>query len=283
MTAKASSTAAAGFGLSNTGKQRNNNEDQFLIADLGKFLTIRQTTLNAAEQEFIGTNRNARLLMVADGLGGMAGGDVASSLAVRVLTLTAVRLLDWMDPRGEAHTDEIKAELVGAFRKARERLIQSTGKHPEREGMGTTLTTAYLFDERMTVVHVGDSRCYLWRAGAVSRLTTDHTVAERLHEDGAISASAAQRSPFRNVLWNLVASKPDGGGSQLDPEVKTVPVARGDRILLCTDGLTKHVDDVRIAAILGTTDTPDAAAHGLVADALAGGGSDNVTVAVAYV
>jgi protein phosphatase len=148
---------------------------------------------------------------------------------------------------------------------------------PERKGMGTTLTMAYLIWPRMYLVHVGDSRCYLFRDGTLRQLTRDHTVAEMCAEQGEMEAEEAESSRLSNVLWNFVG----GDSDDLSPEVHRAELRRNDSLLLCTDGLTKCVEDAQIAERLAGGEPSDVVCQQLVSDAINEGAPDNTTVVVA--
>jgi len=194
-----------------------------------------------------------RVVMVADGLGGHPGGDVASGLAVRV----AHAAVTDRAPRDEA---EPGAALGAALRAAHDAVLEGAAQDVSRRGMGTTAVLAYLCedDRRLWVAHVGDSRAYLFRAGGLRRLTSDHTIGGRL---GGLAQAL-------------------GTPGAVTPDVVDVDLEPGDRILLCTDGLTDMVDDHGIAARLGSGEPPQRITDLLVEDALANGGIDNVTVIV---
>jgi protein phosphatase len=167
---------------------------------------------------------------------------------------------------------DIRAELDHALAIG-DSEVQSAGVERAMPGMGTTLTLAYVAFPRLYVSHVGDSRCYLFRNNALSRLTTDHTLAEQLRQSGR----PAGVSQWDHVLWNALG----GGEAGVKPEIHRVILEPGDAILLSSDGLTKHVPDETIAALLGQMSDATTACRQLVDAANAGGGSDNVTVVVA--
>lgn len=144
------------------------------------------------------------------------------------------------------------------------------------QGMGTTMTLGLLSGDRMYLGHAGDSRAYLLRQGILLRLTEDHSVAGELERAGAIDKAAADAHPLRHVVTNFIG----GGKRGVTPDISEIPVAIGDRFLLCTDGLTDLVSDEEIADILKTEIHPETAAGRLVALALAAGGTDNVTALV---
>jgi protein phosphatase len=141
--------------------------------------------------------------------------------------------------------------------------------------MGTTLTMAFIAWPVLYVAHVGDSRCYLFRSGTLSRLTTDHTVAQQMLDEGIRTADP--ESQWHHVLWNSL-----GGSEQIPkPEIAKLELAPGDTVLLCSDGLTKHIGDDEIAATLGAHQTSAALCARLIERANAEGGTDNVTVVIA--
>ena len=207
------------------------------------------------------------LYVVADGLGGHAAGEVASRMVVE--RLQEISLAEGVDPEAAG------AQLAEAVRDANRRIHTSATEVPEHSGMGTTVTAAVAVGETLCFAHVGDSRGYLYRGGELQHVTDDHTPVQRAVRAGVISAEEALRHPSRHVLAQAV-------GLDVDVEVDTptVDLQSGDRILLCTDGLTDPVPDQEIARLLERFDTPDAAVDGLIRQALAGGGPDNVTLIV---
>jgi len=208
-----------------------------------------------------------RLLVVADGMGGHVGGDVASSVAVATLA----SLDD--DPPGADLLDR----LGTAVRSANETLREMVAVDPALEGMGTTVTALLRAGSRLGVVHVGDSRAYLLREGELVQVTHDHTFVQRLVDEGRITAEEATQHPQRSLLIRAL----DGRGDvELDLSVREARA--GDRYLLCSDGLSGVVSEQTIRDTLGEGD-PDTAADALVQLALRGGGPDNITVVVADV
>jgi PPM family protein phosphatase len=169
-------------------------------------------------------------------------------------------------------------ELCEALRTTDRWLEEAAGRQPELQGMGTTLTMAYVTGRALYVAHAGDSRCYRWRDGRFEQLTQDHTVVARLLSEGAITAEEAARHSLRNVVMNAV-----GGGTRgVEPEVHKHAINPGDRLLLCTDGLTKMLSDNQIAAVLGGPGSPAGKSQLLVDEANRRGGDDNITVVIAH-
>ncbi|MPZ95131.1 MAG: serine/threonine-protein phosphatase [Propionibacteriales bacterium] len=203
-------------------------------------------------------------LIVADGVGGAASGDLASAVTVQTM-----RRLD-NEPAGN-----MLEALVGAFHRANVRLGEIIDDDPRVEGMGTTVT-AMLFDgEQVGLAHLGDSRAYLLRDGELSQLTHDHTFVQTLVDDGRISAEEARTHPHRNLIMKVLDGRQDN-----EPDLSMHTVTAGDRLLLCSDGLPGFVDDDAIKQILADG-SPDSVSIALVQAALDANSSDNITVVVA--
>lgn len=203
-----------------------------------------------------------RVLAVADGMGGANAGEVASRLAVETV-------------RAMAGVADPAAALGEAVRCANAAVHGLATSAPDLRGMGTTLTAVALDEEGATVVHVGDSRLYRLRAGAIERLTRDHTMAEGLRDAGGDAATRSVSRPLASVLLRAV-----GAEAHVTADVATHDVQPSDVLLLCTDGLTKHLLDEEIAGILAAASGVDEAVRALVAATLARGASDNVGVVV---
>ncbi|MBM9468479.1 PP2C family protein-serine/threonine phosphatase [Nakamurella leprariae] len=208
-----------------------------------------------------------RLLVVADGMGGHAAGDMASRLVV-----TAFTPLD----REEPGTNLLRG-LAGAVRHGNAAIADVVESNPELDGMGTTVTAVLFAGDRLGMAHVGDSRAYLYRNGVLHQLTHDDTFVQSLIDDGRISAEEAVHHPQRSLLLRAL------NGTDLDPSLTIRDVSEGDRYLLCSDGLPAVVSPEAIAEALGSGRDPDDTADALVQLALAGGGPDNVSVIVADV
>jgi PPM family protein phosphatase len=210
------------------------------------------------------------LLVIADGVGGSARGDVASATAVEV-----IRKLD--EPPGEEMQSDMLGGLAGAIHRSHDRIAGLVAENPEIEGTSTTVT-AVIFDGTLIGVgHVGDSRGYLLRDGTLSQLTTDHTFVQSLIDEGRITEDEARVHPHRNLILRAV-----DGVHEPEPDVFTLQVAPGDRIMLCSDGCSGVLSDDDLASILGDG-TPDHAAVSLISASLEAGSSDNVTVVIADV
>ncbi|MFB8387655.1 PP2C family protein-serine/threonine phosphatase [Microbacterium sp. NPDC055910] len=225
--------------ISHTGKVRSNNQDS----------------------GYAGPN----LFVVADGMGGHAGGDVASSLAVA--RLEAVDQPFTSPPEAEEALREAIADTAVE-------LIDTVHVRPELAGMGTTVSALVMVDDYAVIAHIGDSRIYLYRDGALTQITTDHTFVQRLVDSGRITPEEARYHPRRSVLMRVL------GDMATEPEIDTfvMPTLPGDRWLLCSDGLSGVVDDAHLAKVLGLGHAPGRTADQLLKQALDGGAPDNVTI-----
>jgi len=210
------------------------------------------------------------LLVVADGMGGHAGGDVASSVAI-----AALAPLD-----GESHgPDDALGELERALEAARDEIVARTEAEPDLAGMGTTVTAILRAGNKLAMVHLGDSRGYLLRDGALTQVTTDHTFVQHLVNTGKITPEEAEHHPQRSVVMRVLGDfDPD-----VAPDLSVREARPGDRWLLCSDGLSGFVSGDTIADTLRDVADVDACADRLVQLALRAGGGDNVTVIVADV
>jgi serine/threonine protein phosphatase PrpC len=197
---------------------------------------------------------------VADGMGGARGGAVASSLAL---------------DKVEELFHSGKGSLGELIRSANRAVFERSVSDSKVSGMGTTLTAATVDERGAHLGHVGDSRAYLLRAGSLRQLTDDHTLVNRMVKAGEITTQEAGIHPHRNVLTRSVGTEPE-----VDVDEKDIPLIDGDRLLLCSDGLTGMVTEPQIQAILETTPDPQEAAGRLIKAANRAGGIDNITVVV---
>jgi protein phosphatase len=208
---------------------------------------------------------NPPLLAVADGLGGHLAGEVASSIAVETLLADAPRSAD------------AKA-LARAVRTANAAVIEAADSGRGRFGMGTTLTAAMIDGTRIVLAHVGDSRAYLLHFGALAQVTHDHSMVADMVRNGTLTAEEARVHPNRSVITRALGSDPN-----LLVDTYEIEAAPGDRLLLCSDGLTGMVDDPEIERILSTATSAEEAVDRLIEGARDAGGQDNITVVVAQI
>ena len=263
-------------GLSDIGRARPENEDQFLIADLRTSLDIQSTSLPGEEHHLVFGGATGQLLMVADGMGGHAAGREAAAIAVNTVVDHILHNTHWCDLLS-ADDSEMMKVLESALSECGDRVHAEADRRPAQQGMGTTLTVAYIRWPKLHVVHVGDSRCYLLRESKLKQLTTDHTLAEKMLAGGTLTVQQAAHTRLRHVLWNSI-----GGNSRgFKPDFHSVRLEPHDQIMLCTDGLTGHVSDARIAEVLAQQATSEGACRQLIDEANEAGGKDNITIVVA--
>jgi serine/threonine protein phosphatase PrpC len=207
------------------------------------------------------------LYVVADGMGGHAGGDVASAIAVQHLYA-----LDHPYDSVEAAREELFRSILSAG----EELTQAVVEHPELTGMGTTVSAMIRVKSSMVIGHIGDSRIYRLREGVLEQITADHTFVQRLVDSGRITAEEAAVHPRRSVLMRVL------GDVDADPDIDThvIDTQPGDKWLLCSDGLSGYVSERDIAETLLTVDDPELACHKLITQSLSEGAPDNVTVVI---
>lgn len=233
-------------GETDTGRKRRNNEDSWLADD------------------------ELALYVVADGIGGQSGGEVASRMAVESLRES---LLGAERGGTEGQADEA-GKLTAGFRAANTRIVTTARGNPDLEGMGTTMTALQVRGATAHVAHMGDSRAYLLRDGSLSQVTDDHGLVAEQVRAGVVTPEQARRSPYRHIITRAL-----GIGLELQVDVRVIEARPADVFLLCTDGLTEMVEDHVIERILDRM-PPDRAARELVAAANANGGVDNITVVV---
>ncbi len=211
------------------------------------------------------------LFLVADGMGGHAGGDVASSLATQAVTAVA-------DERFES-IEIAQQRLVESVKNSAAELIEAVREHPDLSGMGTTVSALLRHNNQVVIAHIGDSRIYRLRGGALEQITTDHTFVQKLVETGRITPEEALVHPRRNVLMRVLG---DVAGS-VDVDTAVLDTQPGDRWMLCSDGLCGYVSENAIANILKSEPDAAKAASKLIDLALERGAPDNVTVVIAGV
>ena len=208
-------------------------------------------------------------MLVCDGMGGAAAGDLAARIAAEAIRQQLVGA-------GPAVTEHPNESLKSAVFGANGAVLAQAKAQPEARGMGTTCTAAIVLPDRLFVAQVGDSRAYLLRDGRLQRLTRDQTMADQLLESGALRPDQLDSFPYRHVLTQAVGTQ-----AAIEPITSEARLRRGDRILLCSDGLHGPVPDQKIARILGADADINSVTHALIQAALAAGGPDNVTVVVA--
>jgi protein phosphatase len=261
------------FGMTHPGLVRRENQDHYLVSTLHKTARVRATSLPNPELFELPSQRLASFGMVADGVGGHEGGETASRAAIESITEYVKETMNAFYSADENDS----AAFFAALQEAAELCHRNVIERADASGQPTAATTLTLYVAvwpALYIMHVGDSRLYRYRAGALDQLTRDQTMAQDLVDSGALPKEAAAQSPLSHVLTSAM------GASESTPDVTRADLERGDALLLCTDGLTKHVSDERITERMRTMTSAEQVVRALVDDALAGGGTDNVTVLV---
>jgi protein phosphatase len=209
---------------------------------------------------------SSRIIVLADGMGGMAAGELASSVTVQTVRSVDVKL--------EADVLEV---LAGAVQRANDQLGDIIAADPSLEGMGTTLTAIMTDGERVALVHVGDSRAYRLRDGQLQQISRDHTFVQSLVDEGRITPAEARVHPHRSVLIRALDGRQD-----MEPDLSIIDAVAGDRLMVCSDGVTDYLRDDQIRELL-SAETIDMAAVDLVRSALEAGSADNVSCVIADV
>src|SRR5687767_13850327 len=223
------------FGVTDTGKVRTTNEDQFLIAELTKAMRVWQTSLPEPKLQ-VGEER-AHLFLVADGMGGHQAGERASALAVAAIEQFTLNTFKWFLGSSGTEAQKVLVQFQAAIRQADARLLEESAEHPELSGMGTTVTMAFHLGAQLCVVHVGDSRAYLYRDQELHQLTEDHTVVADMVRSGALRQDQVAGHQLRHTITNVVGGLEPG----VKVEARALEVRQGDRLLLRSDGLTEMV------------------------------------------
>jgi protein phosphatase len=262
------------FGLTDQGRRRSNNEDQFLVAILDKSLKVLHTSLPQPRVRH--SSDHSYLFVVADGMGGEAAGEVASALALSSVEEYTLDALKWF-ARCEPRDDEVVSEFREAIRRAHLRVCDQSHERPEQRGMATTLTLAHSVNDTLFVAHVGDSRAYLYREGNLHQLTRDHTLVEDLVRGGAVKVEQAALHPFRHIVTSSVG----GSSQQVRIDLHRLQLQAGDTLLLCSDGLTEMVNPQEIRQVLRGDGNPELWCQELIKCANEAGGKDNITVVIA--
>ena len=260
---------------SDRGRVRANNEDRFLVLRGDRTTTPISTNIDADELKFVPA-QTIWALAVADGMGGHAAGEVASTLALTLTLQYAQQGSRWYVDIGEREAREIVARVESILAAVDRDIAKQAQGKSALAGMGTTLTVAVVRGDRLFVYHIGDSRAYLLRKGHLVRITRDQTVAQQLADSGLISDGLVASHSARHLLTQAM------GRGDVEVEVHHFPLEHGDRLVLSTDGLTDGVDDSQIEQVCRENDCEPACLE-LIERALAAGGRDNITVVVADV
>lgn len=249
------------------GKKRDQNEDNYLLMNFNSC-----EKLESNNQMIASTAKNGVLLMVTDGMGGAAAGDVASKLVRE--TLFTWFLKHWCKP--DVDVEELPTVLQGSIKEANRQVYRSALKNSKYSGMGATITAAIIIDNQIFIAQVGDSRCYLKRSGEFHQVTRDQSLVGKLVESGNLTPEEARNHVAKNVILQAI-----GVSEKVEVGFYELSLKSGDVILLCSDGLTDMVEDEEIEFIIANGDNLVASANDLVSEANSAGGKDNITVVLA--
>jgi serine/threonine protein phosphatase PrpC len=262
------------YGVTHPGKVRTENQDHFLICSLRKQVDIRMTSLPEAERLMADPERLAFVAMVADGVGGGAKGAEASRIALEaVIQYVTNSMQSYYAANRQDEGKLIHAIEEGALQ-CHEELIRRGQEDPDYRGMATTLTLYLGVWPKSYMLQVGDSRCYILRSGELTQITRDQTMAQELIDLGVITRTDAASTRLKNSLSSSL------GGRQTEPVVTRFDMNWDTVVLLCSDGLTRHVSDDQIRERLRAMTSAQQVCEALLQDALEAGGSDNITIIV---
>jgi serine/threonine protein phosphatase PrpC len=240
------------YGLTHVGRQRQHNEDSYLVAD------------------------EAKLFLVADGMGGHAAGEIASRIAVDSISEIILHTKEDDGTWPHAYDEHFKRStnrLMAAVRLANTRVLEAMRKDARLRGMGTTVVACLADGETMSVAHVGDSRAYMIRNNQLQRITNDHSWVFEQVQAGMLTEAEAEKHPLRNVITRAL-----GGALQVTPDASEIEVKEGDLFLLCSDGLTGMVPEEEILKLVTQSNGDlEKACQKLIEEANERGGLDNVT------
>ena len=262
------------WGLTHPGLVREKNEDHFFLGSLSRGVVVDATSISSDPATVVTPERLASFAMVADGVGKGGGGEEASRSAVQALVQHVssgfhdAYLAESTDPQAFPRL------LEGAALACHEHLQARSREERASKGFATTLTLFLGLWPHAYVLQLGDSRCYVFRGGKLTQISRDQTMAQDLIDAGVLTQQAAQASKWADVLSSAI------GGSEAEPVVSKIVRQWGTVVLLCSDGLTKHVSDERIAERLGSLTTCRQACEDLLQDALDDGGTDNITIII---
>lgn len=262
---------------SHPGRVRKRNEDHFVFGRFGRFVEIGGTNL-PEDSPVVRREEAAFYALVADGMGGRAGGDEASRRAIELAYLLQLARRDWILRPTPEELPELMRRMDEHLQEIDRRLARHAEASPGLEGMRTTLTACAILGDVLVVGHVGDSRAYLFRRGKLHPLTRDQTMARLLADLGEIESREIEGHHLSHVLTQAV-----GAGEELVVDVRHLPIRGGDRVLLASDGLAAVASEAEIERLMAAAPEPEEAVERLLELALDRGAPDNVTLLVARV
>jgi serine/threonine protein phosphatase PrpC len=258
------------FGITHAGRVRKTNADHFIVASFHRAMLLHASSLGGDDLPTLSRDSRGYLMLVADGVGGLKHAKDGSAQATDAIARYFLDMTEINLQQEPAREPELVERLKTAVMQAHTTLLSFA----ERAGgsAATTITAALAVWPKAFVVHAGDSRCYYLRDGRLQQVTTDQTMAQVMIDSGAMSREAAENSRLKHVLVSAL------GSSQLDMQVTSIDLRRGDRFLLCSDGLTRHVSDDELRDHVAGGGTAEEVCRHLVDLAMERGGEDNITV-----
>jgi serine/threonine protein phosphatase PrpC len=262
------------WGLTHPGLVRPENQDHFFVGALARGITVDATSVTDSDRRILHAERLASLGMVADGVGSTEGGGEAAQLAVTSLLASVSAFFHDAD-RAESDDPDVFSRLLNdAALACHDSLLEKAEEEGGKRRFATTLTLFLGLWPHAYLLQVGDSRCYIYKGGTLSQITRDQTVAQDLVDSGALTRTVAERTRWAHILSSAI------GAGEAAPVVTRVVRDRGTVVLLCSDGLTKHVSDALIAERLGAMTGARQVSEQLLQDALDDGGTDNITIVI---
>jgi serine/threonine protein phosphatase PrpC len=262
------------WGLTHPGLVRPENQDHFFVGALARGITVDATSVTDGDRRILHAERLASLGMVADGVGSTEGGGEAAKLAVTSLLASVSTFFHDAD-RAESDDPDVFSRLLNdAALACHDSLLEKAEEEGGKRRFATTLTLFLGLWPHAYLLQVGDSRCYIYKGGTLSQITRDQTVAQDLVDSGALTRTVAERTRWAHILSSAI------GAGEAAPVVTRVVRDRGTVVLLCSDGLTKHVPDALIAERLGAMTGARQVSEQLLQDALDDGGTDNITIVI---
>jgi protein phosphatase len=261
--------------ISDRGLVREHNQDHHLVLRFGR--SMERLLTNLADQVPARAEEVGYGFVVADGMGGPRGGEVASQIAISTLINLALHEPDWVFGTSPEDTERRVERMAKRWERVQEAVRARGDREPALGRMGTTMVAAVSLGTRLVIGHVGDSRLYVFRRGQLHQLTRDHTLVQTMVDLGQLTPEQAATHPRRHMLMRSFSA----AGDACQGDFQQATLADGDQVLLCTDGLTDMVDDETIASVLSRAASADEACQSLLQAALKNGGDDNVTMALA--
>jgi protein phosphatase len=262
------------WGVTHAGRVRPDNQDHYFVGHLARGAKVEATSIGSERSEFFPLERLASLAVVADGVGSTGGGEEAARRAVEDLVSSVSRFFHEAEFREAEEPEVFSLLLHDAALAVHETLLQKAEEEGGKRRFATTLTLFLGLWPHAYLLQVGDSRCYLFRDGNLTQISRDQTLAQELVDARVLTQTDAHRSRWANVLSSAI------GGDEAAPTVTRITRDWGSVLLLCSDGLTKHVSDERIKEHLANLTSSRQAAEQLLQDALDDGGTDNITIVI---